>query len=251
MKVQISKPEDEELAKKKSELAELETELADRELYLVSLSAELAAFEQRYLKIVGIRYARLDEIKAQMAEQAARKKTGDADAQKFARQARAQATQSHLTVEEREEKNPSSPSESQELKSLYREVAKRVHPDLSLDEGDRAVRERLMSDANRAYAAGDVTRLRHILEEYETSPDTVRGEGVGAELVRTIRKITQVKKRLTEIEKECEEMLASELAKLKAKAEQHQKMGRNLLEEMAKQVDQQIAAAQRELAAQA
>jgi hypothetical protein len=104
------------------------------------------------------------------------------------------------------------------------------------------------SEANRAYAVGDLTRLRQILEEYETSPETVRGEGVGAQLVRTIRKITQVKKRLVEIDNESQRLLASDLAKLKAKAERYEKMGRDLLEDMARQVDEQIVSAQREMA---
>jgi len=245
-RIVVAKPEDEELVRKKLELAQLESELADRELYLINLTAELAVFEARYFRVVGTQYARLDEIKARIAERLARQRAGDAKAQEVAKRARAEADESQAAVDfRRNELSTLVPS--QELKSLYREIAKRIHPDLCSDEADRVVRERLMSEANRAYERGDIARLRQILEEYETSPETVKGEGTGAELVRVIRKITQVKKRLSEIEHELAEISGSESAKLKVMAEEYEKQGRDLLEEMATQVSRQIAAAQQQV----
>jgi hypothetical protein len=61
-------PEVLELEKKHAELAILEAELAQRELELATLQAELRAFEGQYLRIVGSRYAELDEIEAQIAD---------------------------------------------------------------------------------------------------------------------------------------------------------------------------------------
>jgi hypothetical protein len=57
----LLKPEEEELARKRQQLAGVESELADRELHLASMRATLAAFERRYLGIVGVGYATLDE----------------------------------------------------------------------------------------------------------------------------------------------------------------------------------------------
>jgi DnaJ-class molecular chaperone len=189
-------------------------------------------------------YATLDDINARIAEHRARQNAGDRKSQEAAKQARAQANESQAAVDL---KQPalSAVAASEELKRLYREVAKRVHPDLSTDSADRVVRERLMSEANRAYEIGDLERLRQILEEYETSPETVKGEGTGAELVRVIRKITQVKKRLNEIEKEVERVSGSEMAKLQAKSEEYEKRGRDLLGEMAAQVEVMVAVSRR------
>jgi len=47
-----------------------------------------------------------------------------------------------------------------------------------------------MTEANLAYAKGDEAGLRAVPEEYDSSPDTVVGSDVGAELVRTIRRIS-------------------------------------------------------------
>ena len=104
-----------------------------------------------------------------------------------------------------------------------------------------------MSEANRAYEMGDVAWLRRILEEYETSPETVKGDGTGADLVRVIRKITQVKRRLSEINQEVQRVSDSEIAKLRAKSEQYLQRGHDLLAEMAENVERQIAAARQEL----
>jgi DnaJ-domain-containing protein 1 len=68
-------------------------------------------------------------------------------------------------------------------------VAKRIHPDLATDSEDRLRRQILMAEANRAFEEGDEDRLRRILHEYEASPDAVKGDGAGADLIRAIRKI--------------------------------------------------------------
>src|SRR5207249_2115239 len=88
---------------------------------------------------------------------------------------------------------------SEPLKTLYRTVAKRVHPDLTTDAQARIRRTALMAEANGAYAAGDICRLQAILDQWDNAPDTVEGTGVGAELIRVIRKIAQVEQRLRDI----------------------------------------------------
>jgi hypothetical protein len=106
-----------------------------------------------------------------------------------------------------------------------------------------------MADANLAYENGDETKLRSILADWETSPDTVEGEGVGAELIRVIRKIAQIQGRFTEIEAESQQLCASDLYQLREKANEAEKQGRDLLKEMASQVQYQIAGAKKRLAA--
>jgi uncharacterized protein involved in exopolysaccharide biosynthesis len=106
-----------------------------------------------------------------------------------------------------------------------------------------------MAEANLAYETGDEAKLRSILEEWKASPDTVEGEGVGAELIRVIRKIAQIQKRISEIEAEIQQLNTSDLYQLRAKADEAEKQGRDLLKEMASQVEQEIDAARNRLAA--
>lgn len=238
-----AKPEEEELDRKRAELSELETDLADRELYLTTLHLELSTFERTYARIVGTRYAELDEVDAEIAELIANVSPSSLRAQDAATQARSKARESREVVENSLAiaSVEISPSNRQSLRSLYRELAKRIHPDLATDPADRLRRQQLMADANKAYEEGDEDRLRAILEEYEASPESVKGEGAAAELVRVIRKISQVKRRLAQIDEEAAALTKSELFALKAKVDRATKDGRNLLEEIAQDLDSQIA----------
>jgi DnaJ-domain-containing protein 1 len=133
------------------------------------------------------------------------------------------------------------------MKRLYREVAKRIHPDLTSDRDERTRRQLLMAEANKAYEAGDESQLNKILNAYEASPETVEGEGPGAELIRVIRRISQVRARIAEIEAEAEELLRSDLHQLKTRLEEAERHGRDVLKEMVDKVEQQIAQAKQRL----
>lgn len=247
--VRTVKPEEEELKKKQAELSELESKLADQELFLTNLRSELSAFERKYVRLVGQRYAELDDIEARIAEHFARAHPQDRRAHDFAAEARSQADASKANVEDSLalKSSDSLPPRSQTLKNLYREVAKRIHPDLATDTDDRLRRQKLMAEANRAFEEGDEARLRRILEEYESSPEAVKGEGAAADLVRAIRKIAQANRRLSEIAKEVGQLQKSELFELKEKVERAATEGRDLLREMALDLDSQIAASRNRL----
>jgi hypothetical protein len=122
-----------------------------------------------------------------------------------------------------------------------------MHPDLATDEAEKARRERFMVELNKAYADGDEERVRAILREWEASPESVKGEGTGADLVRTIRKIAQVEGRLRAIRAEIDRLRTSELFELRAKAQQAITENRDLLAEMCSHLDNQITEAREHL----
>jgi CII-binding regulator of phage lambda lysogenization HflD len=90
--------------------------------------------------------------------------------------------------------------------------------------------------------------LEAILRDWESSPESVKGEGPGAELVRVIRKIAQVEDRLKAIDAEIARLEESDLYHLKNQVDQAGEEKRDLLAEMAAGVDQQVAAARERLA---
>jgi hypothetical protein len=241
-------PEEQELARKLEEHAALEADLADRELRSANLRAELGAFERQYLHFVGSRYAELDEWKAQIAERLVREQPKNERAQQAAREARSRADETKTVAGEKSEHEPRSFQASPELKRLYRDVARRVHPDLTSDRDDRAKRQQLMADANQAYEQGDESRLEKILTAYEHSPEAFHGEGPGAELIRVIRRVSQVRGRLAEIEAELQGLLRSDLHQLKIRVDEAEKTGHNVLQDMIAKVDEQIDLAKKRLA---
>jgi hypothetical protein len=248
-------PEEEELQRKKARLADLEAQLADRELELASFLADLVHFEKRYLQTVGRRYAILDELKARIAEARARQDPHRQDVRDQAREARSKAQESARAVGEESPEapspddaaSPSKPSRSESLNRLYRQAAKLLHPDLTLDGAERKKRHRLMAEVNEAYARGDEERIRAILREWHASPESVQGDGPGAELVRVIRKIAQVEKRLKAIAAGLEQHRQGELFKLKQAVEEAHANGRELLKDLCEQLDREIDLARTEL----
>lgn len=235
------KPEEEELNRKREELAALRAALAERELELVDFRSQLAAFEGRYLRQVGSLYAQLDDWQARIAELRARldpSPEANARAEESREQARQTYEEAHGTASESRDFDP-----SPELKRLYREAAKRIHPDFATDAADRERRTRFMADANRAYEAGDIETLRRILDEFQ---DGAEGEGIGAELIRIVRQISLARERVAAIERELAALRESEIALLKKQAEEREQGGGDLLAELAVAVREKIERAQKE-----
>src|SRR5580704_5949973 len=165
------KPEEEEILRKREELTAIQATLAELELELVDLRSQLAAFEGRYLRQVGALYAELDEWRARISELRARldpSATAEAQAEEARRQARQTYEDAHGAASETRDFVPST-----ELKSLFREVAKRIHPDFCKDAADLERRTRFMAEANRAYDAGDTDALRRILDEFQDGAESV------------------------------------------------------------------------------
>jgi chorismate mutase len=207
-------PDEQELQRKRTELAEIEIRLAERELELATFQAELHVFERQYLQVVGMRQQELQRIEAQIEAYIA----------------------CFVST------HPFQPSS--ELKQIYRQLAKAIHPDLATEPEARAKRELLMAEANRAYECGDIERLKVLLFDWSNDPQSVQGEDLSAELLRTIRQIVQSELRLANIEQNIQSLEKSDLFQLQVKAKRGQQMGRDLLMEMARELDKQIRKAQ-------
>jgi hypothetical protein len=241
--VHYQSPGEQELARKRAELAILQVELTDREMLLENLRLDLAAFEGRYLREVGVLYAELDGWNAKIAEFAA-EEDGSEEVQAAAAEARVRADESYAAAHG-EEARATAFNPSPELKKLYREVVGQIHPDRSSNDSDRLLRERLMKEANAAYRREDAEALRRILVEYRSSPESVQGVGAAADLQRILRQIAQISKRLAAIETEVADLKSSEIALLMAKVETAATSGRNLFADMAKDVQRRIVLARR------
>jgi hypothetical protein len=207
-------PEERELLIKQKELSDLKEKLVQYETDLASLHADLHVFDQKYYQIIGIRYQELDCIESQIRE-----------------------------LERNIETNKKS-LPSKHLKALYRQIARLVHPDLAADELEKEYRRKVMIEVNKAYEDGDKEKLNNILEEWNKRPESVEGEDVSSNLIRIIRKIAQVQERLRKIQVEMSLVEKSDVFQLRIQVLLSEKEGRNLLQEMADRLDQNIHQAQ-------
>jgi hypothetical protein len=242
-------PEEIELNRKRALLDRLKDRLADQEEEMADLRAELEQFEAQYTMEVGRLYAELDEIEAEIAEEEVQIHPNDEEIRRKAEDARKRAEESAVqTDEENWEGCTFRWQPTVEAKKAYHKLARLIHPDLALDAEERARRHDLMAKLNDAYSAGDQSLLNKLVEEYRDSPDLIKGDSIGDELIRAIRQISQVKVRLKELGEEKNITELSELFVLQKKVNTEILEGRNLLKQMAERTRTHIKKANRRLA---
>jgi hypothetical protein len=105
-----------------------------------------------------------------------------------------------------------------------------------------------MARANRAYKDGYMSELQEILQEAEHSPESVKGKDPASRLVRVIRPISLVEKSLGKIREELANLVQSDLYRLRETVLEANEAGRDLLQEMASHLDEEIASARERLA---
>lgn len=137
---------------------------------------------------------------------------------------------------------------SVDLKRMFRDLAKAVHPDRASDERARYRRHSLMAEANRAYAERDEDRLRLILHAWERSPEAVIGEGAEADSERVRRQLIWLDERLLALDLELADVRASAIARLKKRIDEARSQGWDLFGEMVLQVQREISRAKARLA---
>ncbi len=134
---------------------------------------------------------------------------------------------------------PTLPAEElAELRQMYRQLARRFHPDLALDEEDRAYRTSLMMIINTAYAAGDLAQLQQIALEPDLRTDANRSEQQLAESLA--REVERCRLRLAEIDKELAALERHESTQLMRRVERAAAEGRDLLNELAADLRRRI-----------
>jgi len=230
----------EEIVRKQQELKELEQELAENELDLSTARRDLNLFENRYQQAVGCKYAELDRLKASVFEMATRIHPDSRDFKPQAEAAREQAEQStHNWEVHQEVAELESPEPSEELKKMFRDAAKKIHPDLTTDPEERERRHALMARLNQAYELGDVEQVQAILNDWEVINDWDQLTP-GKQLSRLLKQIGQVRHRFNQIQAELEQLKFSEMFRLKDFVENSEKQGEDVLADMVSDVEEKI-----------
>jgi hypothetical protein len=225
------RPEDAELFRRRAELARIRATLATREAVLDHLRAQLNSFEGRYIRQVGVLYIQLDEWEDRIAEL----------------NNPTQPQPEALEPEPGPEPTPTDEPDpaALDLKSLFREVAKRIHPDRARSAHDELHRNHLMSQANAAFDRNDRDLLQRMLNGYDPSTDTGDDQPAAAQLARLTEQIAQTEQDILTLNAEIEALAASEMADLRDRTATAALEGRDLLAELAARVKGSIGIAMR------
>lgn len=148
-------------------MEDLRERLASLEEAHATLEAELAAFRAEYLRVVGGIAAEADALRARWLRRRAEHSGDEADV----RAAGAAEEHSRRTTAEAEAvPSPGPPPPEPDLKRLFREAAKRMHPDLATSEHARAHAEAFMKRLTAAYRDGDSDVVADLVRQWEASP---------------------------------------------------------------------------------
>jgi hypothetical protein len=202
-----------------------EQALIEYEIAVETFRVEVENFSRLHHQKLGPMYARLDELEAQIAEARAAR-TGDPEDLRKAEEARARVLpmpgveelfhgwmdgdglfpEAAAMLTDQPVRPPQRVRPSDEARKLYRELARKAHPDLAPDDTERARREEFITRVNAAYARGDETLLRELAEEWAKGPvPAERGPSRSEELYARLEWLAQRKELLTLVAKELEE----------------------------------------------
>jgi hypothetical protein len=197
-------PEAEHLLGQERILEELTEHLTAKEAEFAETGSAFARFRAEYLRRFAPLYTELDRLEAEIARRVALEEATPAAHAKAADAAtRADESQRALddgapdALQADDEAGQATPAP--ELKALYRDAAKRIHPDLATDDAEKERRTTLMAALNAAYAAGDADAIQRILDGEASRPEAITGDDIGARLMRAIRRNAQVRARFTEL----------------------------------------------------
>ena len=232
------------LAASFSTLDELESRLVEREAALAAFKAELRDLQDAYLDKMGAWQAQLAELDAAIAEAeiAAGLRSADDPDEDDDEEA---APDADSSSEPRA--CASRPAPTDDLRRIFRDVAKAVHPDLGANDPARYRRHSLMAEANRAYANRDEDRLRLILRAWERSAD-VPPEDAADAASRLRRQTAEIEARLVAIEMEFAELKRSAIWQLRLKIDDARAQGWDLFAEMLMHIKREISRANARLA---
>jgi chromosome segregation ATPase len=220
------------IEKKRAELQALEAQLALREPELATLQNQMKVFETRYLQIIGARYDELAEIEREIA--GLQGLTPDDD------------TWGGESLADDEVGCGQNRFHSDRLKRLYREFARKFHPDLADDETARLHCHQLMVEANRAYEAGSEEAMQALFDLGKLQDELVNAS---PELVWLTRRVAALQEQLTKVESELAELTKAELYRLKLRMDKAAAKGIDLFPDLLAQVERQIRKARNRLEA--
>ena len=235
---------EEQLAHLREQLAEAEAELVEREAELVDLHTEQHAFNLEYDTRVG---HKIEELAA-IEEEIERLRQQISLCRQWGPKGPPQAN--YVPVEEQyrrawqQPQGPPPPPPPQpideateaQIKTLYRQLCHRFHPDLVADHVEQTWRTEMMQAINAAYAARSLVELQKLAKQPDRSP-TLQTSADKERLVALQEQLRQIELRLQEVEQEIREITDGPDMTLSLEVKLARWNGRDLLAEMAAETE--------------
>lgn len=230
-----------EIASLKAEVSQREQQVTQLEAEVHELEREVGEFRERYERKVGFAQTRLKAARELL--ETLQRQNGYNPSPNYVSvwEQYQQKWGNHQPQDDPEPPpKPAPPSEPLDLKKLYRNLARQFHPDFGVDTADRERRTRLMALINEAYERGDAESLAQV-QEGVLKTDPAKGGLDQPFVILELQRLRQLKLALDEqvvlLKVRQFELLNGTWMQLKLDEKLMKLKGRDLLTEMAADVD--------------
>ncbi|MEU3984810.1 hypothetical protein AB0F77_32905 [Streptomyces sp. NPDC026672] len=211
-----------------------EQALIEFEIAVETFRVEVENFSRLHEQKLGPMYSRLEELDARIAEVKAAR-SGDPEDIRLAEEARARVMpmpgveelmhgwmdghglypEAVAMLTDQPVRPPQRVRPGEEARRLYRELARKAHPDLAQEEAERQRREEFLTRVNAAYARGDEVLLRELAEEWDAGPAPAeRPPSPSEELYARLEWLSERKELLTMVARELENSAIASMLRL-------------------------------------
>lgn len=223
------------------ELIDAEAELADRR-------TDIAAFEYEYEARVGVLLFQLEQVEADLQDYLDRIKERRNEkifgtAYSSVEDQFRKTWQSSAMAEPPKKKIHVNENTEAQIKKLYRQLARRYHPDLASDDAEREFRTEMMTAVNDAYAARSLAELMVLAKELEERGQMEAGAGgTAVDMLKALEEeLTRCQRRLRQIDLDVQSLHTHPLVELSTEVKFGEQQGRDILAEMAEEIERKIA----------
>ncbi|MER7489085.1 hypothetical protein ABTY20_24865 [Streptomyces sp. NPDC126497] len=238
-----------------------EQALIEFEIAVETFRVEVENFSRLHEQKLGPMYARLEELDARILEARAAR-SDDPEDRRRADEARARLMpipgveellngwmdgdglfpEATAMLTDRPVRPPRRVRPSDEARKLYRDLARKAHPDLAQEDAERERREAFITRVNAAYARGSEDELRELAEEWAAGPEPKRLPSAAEELYARLEWLARRKELLTLVARQLEDGAIGSMLRLAPDDPDR------LLEEIAERLRAQVAEREAELA---
>ena len=220
------------------------------------LKSEVDVFQHRYNAHISQYYLELDKVELEMKEYSLRLQLRRENVSEEEIEARVESCfrTSRARIDAYKEVDDSQPTPQEDaipapkakhLQNLYRKLAKRYHPDKTIDTKEQHRREQLMPLINRAYHEHDIQTLER-LSLGETEPDI--SEKTAAEKRAALQtELRNLNRAASELRLEINRLKTGRTYQLKQQVENAKKAGTDLLSGLAKDLERKVKASRSHL----
>ena len=245
-------------------LSKKEREVSDLSIQIQNIKIALNIFTGEYYLKVGVLYVKIDKLKLSIKEYQHRidsiqnKKVSVDDLKTIEKEVdevfsderskiddlekeTSESSEEYEKYLEEEENKQFLDCESQkELKTLFRKLALKFHPDRTRDKNQRKEFCKIFAAINEAYRNGDLETLKKYMKQAERR-EKIAKETPKEKLARLKEEYKIILGIIKKLSIEVEDLKANETYKLKEKVSQAKKEGKDLLQQLAGDIRKEIA----------